>query len=259
MISEKSSAIIKRSPVQLKKPVRIVLFTTDTACVACPDAHELVRAIKSHMGRIALESYDMVMDRDKTEQYGIRQVPAIVVQGGEGQTVTFYGLAEDVFLEILMETIQSLAEAKVWFPDDIRRALRHLVHDVKIRVFVETDCVKCKPVADTAIGLAMESRLIDADIIIASDFPELIKKYRVTTLPTTIFGENLFMEGHVTESEFLEMIFQAEGIKPTPDRRCLVCGKSTPDAICEECKTRIQAEAFEHKLKSERTRQRESS
>ncbi len=254
MISEKSSAIIKRSPGQLKKPVRIVLFTTDTGCMACPDAYELARAIKAHIGRIALESYDMVMDRDKTEQYGIKQVPAIVVQGGEGQAVTFYGLIEDVFLEILMETIQSLADSKVWFPENIRRTLGHLVHDVKIRVFVETDCVKCRPVAETAIGLAMESRLINADIIIASDFPELIKKHQVTTLPTTIFGENLFMEGHVSESEFLEMIFQAEGIKPAPDRRCLVCGNPTPDAICEQCKTRIQAEAFEHKLKSEKSK-----
>ena len=99
----------------------------------------------------------------------------------------------------------------------------------------------------------------DADIIVASDFPDLVKKYKVTTLPTTIFGENLFMEGHVAESEFLEMIFQAEGIKPAPDRRCLVCGNSTPDAICEQCKTRIRAEALDHKLKSERTKQGESS
>ena len=253
MISERSSAIIKQSPEQLKKPVRLVLFTTDTGCMACPDTHELARAIKTHMSKIALESYDMVMDRDKAELYDIRQVPAIVIQGGEGQTVTFYGLIEDVFLEIMLESIQAIADAKVWFQDEVRRTLKHLVNDVKIRVFVETDCRLCKPVAETAIGLAMESRLINTEIIIASDFPELIKKLRVKTLPTTIFGENLFMEGHVSEGEFLEMIFQAEGITPAPDRRCLVCGNATPDVICEQCKTRIRAEALYHKLKTERT------
>jgi hypothetical protein len=258
MVSERSLAIIKQS-TQLKKPVRLVLFTTDTACVLCPDARDLVHAIKAHMSKIALETYDMIMDRDKTELYGIRQVPAIVVQGGDGQTVTFYGLVEDIFLEILMETIHELADTKVWFPDEIRRTLKHLVHDVKIRVFVETDCRLCRPVAETAIGLALESRLVDSDIIIASDFPELIKKHKVTTLPTTIFGENLFMEGHVPEGEFLEMIFQAEGVKPAPDRQCLVCGSATPEVICEQCKTRIRAEALDHKLKTERTRSHESS
>jgi alkyl hydroperoxide reductase subunit AhpF len=258
MVSERSLAIISQS-IQLKKPVRLVLFTTDMACALCPDARDLVHAIKAHMNRIALETYDMIMDRDKSELYGIRQVPAIVVQGGEGQKITFYGMVEDVFLEILMETIHALADTKVWFPDEIRRTLKHLGQDVKIRVFVETDCQLCRPVAETAIGLAMESRLIDANVIVASDFPELIKKHKVTTLPTTIFGENLFMEGHVTEGEFLEMIFQAEGIKPAPDRQCLVCGNATPEVICEQCKTRIRAEALDHKLRTERTRSHESS
>jgi len=259
MISERSLSIIKQSSGQLKRPVRLVVFTTDTGCPACPDARDLAKTIRSHMNKIALESYDMVMDRDKTELYGIRQVPAMVVQGGEGETVTFCGSIEDVFLEILMESIRAVADTKVWFQDEVRRTLKHLVNDVKIRVFVETDCRLCRPVAETAIGLAMESRLINTEIIVASDFPELIKKHRVTTLPTTIFGENLFMEGHVTEGEFLEMIFQAEGIKPAPDRRCLVCGNATPDVICEQCKTRIRAEALDHKLKTERTRSHETS
>jgi glutaredoxin len=258
MISEKSSAIIKQS-MPLKKPVRLVLFTTDTACSLCPDARDLVHAMKAQMSKIALETYDMVMDRDKTELYGVRQVPALVVQGGDGQTVTFYGLVEDIFLDIVIETIHALADTKVWFPDEIRRTLKHLVHDVKIRVFVESDCALCRPVAETAIGLAMESRLIDTNIIVASDFPELIKKHKVTTLPTTIFGDNLLLEGHVTEGEFLEMIFQAEGIRPAPDRQCLVCGNASPEVICEQCKTRIRAEAMDHKLKTERTRAHESS
>ncbi len=68
----------------------------------------------------------------------------------------------------------------------------------------------------------------------------------------TIFGENLQMEGHVTESEFLEMIFEAEGIKPGTDRRCLVCGNPSPDIICSNCKTRIQAEAIDHKTRTEK-------
>jgi hypothetical protein len=107
-------------------------------------------------------------------------------------------------------------------------------------------------VAETAIGMALESANVYADIIIASDFPELIKKHRITTLPKTIFGENLYMEGHVTESEFLEMIFQAEGIKPGPERRCLICGKISSDIICLNCKTKIQAEAIDHKTRMEK-------
>jgi hypothetical protein len=252
MLSERSLKIIRQSSGPLKKPVRLVLFTADRGCADCPAALDLVKAIKAHADKVALETYDMVMDRDKTEQYGIAKVPAIVVQGVDGQAVTFYGLIEDVFLEILMSTIHALSDAKVWFPEDVRRALNHLTHDVSIRVFVETDCPLCRPVADTAIGLALESTYIQTAIIVASDFPELIRKHNIRTLPKTIFGENLHMDGHVTESEFLEMIFQAEGIRPSSDRRCLVCSKPSPDLICSNCKTRIQAEAIDHKTKMEK-------
>jgi alkyl hydroperoxide reductase subunit AhpF len=236
----------------MKNPVRLVLFASDVGCEACPDARKLVRAIKTHSPKIALEEYDLVMDRDKTTQYGIRMVPAIVVQGEEGYAVAFYGLIENVFLGVLLDSILAVSEKKVWFQEEIRNTLKHLARDVRIQVYVESDCPQCRPVAETAIGLALESKLIYTDIIIASDFPELIKKHNIKTLPKTIFGENLHMDGHVTESEFLEMIFKAEGLQPSQNRRCLTCGKPSSDLICMECKTRIQAEAVEYKRKTEK-------
>ena len=238
---------------RMKNPVRLVLFTSDVGCESCPEAGKLARAIKTRSPKIALEEYDMVMDRDKTSQYGIKMVPALVVQGGEGYAVTFSGLIEDVFLDVLLDTILAVSEKKVWFPEKIRDTLKYLSEDVKIQVYVDSDCAQCRPVAETAIGLALESRLIYTDIVIASDFPELIRKYGIKTLPKTIFGENLHMDGHVTESEFLELIFKAEGLHPAHGRRCLTCGKPSPDLICTECKTRIQAEAVEYKRKTEKS------
>ncbi len=236
----------------MKNPVRMVLFTSDVGCEACPGVRKLARAIKTHSPKIALEEYDLVMDRDKTVQYGIRMVPAMVVQGEEGYTATFYGLIEDVFLGVLLDSILAISGKKEWFQEEIRNTLKLLARDVKIQVYVESDCPQCRPVAETAIGLALESKLIYTDIIIASDFPELIRKYEIKTLPKTIFGENLHMDGHVTESVFLEMIFKAEGLQPSQGRRCLTCGKPSSDLICMECKTRIQAEAVDHKRKTEK-------
>ena len=252
MLSEATLSSIGNMPAALARPVRLILFTSDRGCEACPDMRELALAIKKRAGKIALESYDIVMDRDKSEQYGISHAPALVVQGGGGQTVAFLGLIEDMVLDVLLSTIRAVAESRVWFPDNIRHTLRHLTNDVSIRVFVESDCPQCRPVIETAVGLALESRLVNTGIIVASSFPELIKRYGIKTLPKTIFGENLHMDGHVMESEFLEMIFQAEGVKTGPEKKCLVCGTSSPDIICQNCKTRIQAEAVEHKIKSEK-------
>jgi len=41
---------------------------------------EIAKAIKEHFSKIALESYDLTMDRDKSQQYGVERVPAIVLQ-----------------------------------------------------------------------------------------------------------------------------------------------------------------------------------
>ncbi len=237
---------------QMKSPVRLILFTRDAGCETCPDMLKLAQAVKARSPKIAFEMYDQVMDRDKAEQYGIRYVPALVVQGGNGRMARFYGLLESVFLQILLDTIIAAGNAKVWFPENILHALSHLEREVAIQVYVESDCPLCRPVAETAIGMAYESDLVVADIIMADDFPDLIRKHSIKTLPKTIFGVNLHMDGHVTESQFLEMIFQAEGVQVGPDKRCIVCGKPSPDIICTTCKNKIQAEAVDHKIKGEK-------
>ena len=116
MISARTQEIIKTYAKRLNKPVRLVIFTSDKGCPACPDMLGLAQAIKAHFDKIALESYDLVMDRDKSQQYGIGLVPAIVLQGGDGEMVTFYGLIEDVFLNILLDTIQSSVQHKSMVP-----------------------------------------------------------------------------------------------------------------------------------------------
>lgn len=258
-MNESAIQTIMQSAGALKKPVRLILFLNDVGCEACPEAKRAAQAIKKNAPLVALEIYDQVMDRDKTQLYDIKRVPAMVVQDNDGHTVTFYGLVEDVFFSILVDALHAASEGRTWFPADIRSTLRHLARTVRIQVFVETDCPLCRPVAQTAIGLALESSLVSTDIIIASDYPELIRKHSIKTLPKTIFGENLHMDGHVTESEFLEMIFQAEGLQPGRDRRCLVCGNPSDDIICASCKSRIQAESLNHKIREERQRQISSS
>ena len=258
-MNESAIQVIMQSVGPLKKPVRLILFVNDVGCEACPDAKRAARAIKKNAPLVALEIYDQVMDRDKTELYGIKRVPAMVVQDNDGHSVTFYGLVEDVFFSILVDALHAASERRTWFPGDVRSTLRHLARTVGIQVFVETDCPLCRPVARTAIGLALENTLVGTDIIIAGDYPELIRKYSIKTLPKTIFGENLHMDGHVTESEFLEMIFQAEGLQPGQDRRCLVCSNPSDDIICVSCKSRIQAETLNHKMREERSRPISSS
>lgn len=259
MMNENAIPMMVQSLGMMKKPVRLILFVNDVGCEACPEAKRAAQAIKKASPQVALEIYDQVMDRDKTQLYGIKRVPAMVIQDNDGHAVTFYGLVEDVFFSIFIEALLAASQGRTWFPAGIRSTLGHLTRTVRLQVFVETDCLLCRPVAQTAIGLALESPLVSTDIVIASNYPELIKKYSIKTLPKTIFGKNLHMDGHVSESEFLEMIFEAEGLQPGQDRRCLVCSNPSEDIICVNCKSRIQAESLNHKIRKEKSSQISSS
>ena len=253
MLKENTQQIIRDSLVQLKQPVRLVLFTSETNCDGCQDAIETARAIKAASSKIGLELYDITMDRDKSGEYGITRVPSFVVEGPDGKTVTFSGSLEGITLIMLLDALTCIGTCRTEFPDKIVSTLNLLAKDVPIQVILDNDCSLCKPVAETAIGLALTNKRVATEIVVADDYPELLSKLQVKVLPYTLFSPRLHLEGHVTESMFLEMLFQAEGQRAAAsDKRCVVCGNPSPDLICSNCRTKIQAEAVGHKRKDEK-------
>jgi len=252
MLKESTQQIIRESLANIVQPVRLVVMTGEKGCEICPETVEIARAIKTAAPKVALEIYDFTMDRDKGEEYCIKRIPACVVESHDGKAVTFSGSLEGISLVLLLDVIASIAVGKAWFPERISSTLKLLVNKVPVQVLLENDCSLCRPVAETAIGLALANKLVSTEIIVADDYPELLAKNRIKILPYTLFGSKLHLEGHVTESTFLEMIFKAEGEKGISDKRCIVCGNASPDLICQSCKTKIQAEAINHKRKDER-------
>ena len=260
MLKESSLQIIRDSLGQLRQPVRLVLFTSDTGCDLCPDALDTARAMKAASTRIALETYDITMDRDKSEEYGVKRVPTVVAQAQDGRTIKFSGTLEGVSLLLLLDAVHSIAGARPWFPEKIRSTLKMLSQKVPVQVLLENDCTLCKPVAETAVGLALTNKHVMTEIIVADDYPELLSTLKVKILPFTVFGKQLTLEGHASESSFLEMLFKAEGRKAAGlDVRCVVCGQPSPELVCNSCKTKIQAEAVDHKRKDEKVADRGSA
>ncbi len=251
MLKDSSLKIIRESLAGLRNPVRLVLFTRDSGCDACPDAVAVAQAIKAAAPRIALETYDLTMDRDKTEEYGIRLVPSFVVQSTVRRSVTFGGAVDGVALIMMLDAINGVASNRTWFPERIASTLSMLRREVYVRVFLENDCTLCRPVAETAMGLALTNRMVNTELIVADDFPELLAKYRIKVLPFIQFDGALSHEGHASESEFLEMLFQAQGRTRGSEKRCVTCGQPSSDMICNSCKAKIQAEALNHKHKDE--------
>jgi Thioredoxin domain len=55
----------------------------------------------------------------------------------------------------------------------------------------------------------MESEKITADCIEATEFPDLVTRYRVNAVPKTVINAEQSLEGSLPESYFLETILNA--------------------------------------------------
>jgi hypothetical protein len=61
--------------------------------------------------------------------------------------------------------------------------------------------------------MAMESELITADMVEASEYPELSDSYQVYGVPLTVANEKVRVEGGMPEQMFISQILQGIGVK----------------------------------------------
>jgi hypothetical protein len=60
-----------------------------------------------------------------------------------------------------------------------------------------------------AYQLALESDLVRADGIEATEFPDLVGKHRVYAVPKTVINEASYIEGSMPEELFVDEILKA--------------------------------------------------
>jgi protein-disulfide isomerase len=87
--------------------------------------------------------------------------------------------------------------------------LKEVKIPVHIQVFVTLTCPHCPFVASTAYKFAIENSLIKADVIDASEFPQLAIKYAVMGTPKTVINEKVDFIGVLPEDLFLEHVLLA--------------------------------------------------
>lgn len=98
-----------------------------------------------------------------------------------------------------------------------RQALAGLARDVHIQVFVTPTCPYCPRAARLAHAMALESPRVRADVIDASEYPDLAQRYSVYGVPKVVINETTQFEGALPEAAFLAAVLQAAGMDPTQE------------------------------------------
>jgi len=188
----------------LVNSVRIVMFTQEMECEFCAQTKQLVTELAALNDKIHAEVHDFVADGELAKRYGVDKIPAIVILGEKDYGIRIYGLPYGYEFQTLMSALEVASKGKTDLSEDTKAKLRAINVPVHIQVFVTLTCPHCPTAARMAHMFAVENNLIRADVIDASEFPQLALKYGVMGVPKIVVNDKVEFVGALPEKMFLE-------------------------------------------------------
>jgi len=196
----------------LEQEVSLLLFTSEEDCQFCDETRQLMAEVTDLSEKVNLEVRDLEESREVAEHYQIDKVPALVVQSEQDHGIRFYGIPSGYEFGTLLEIIRLVSQDDPELSEEQRDKLSRLQHPVHLQVFVTPTCPYCPRSVVAAQKLAMASEWVRADMVEASEFPELTQGYQVQGVPRTIMNEEHHLEGAVPEEHLLEWVLSEAGV-----------------------------------------------
>jgi glutaredoxin-like protein len=200
---------VKEQLENLAGPVQLVVFTQTFECDYCAENRQLVEEVAELSDQVTVEVYNFAIDTEKAEELGIDKIPAIAVIGAEDYGVRFYGIPAGYEFTSLIHAIQAVAAGEPELSEEGLQALAELADPVHMQVFVTPTCPYCPQSVVLAHQMAIASPMIQADMVEATEFPQLSIKYQVMGVPRTVINETTHIEGAVPEPMLLEKLQEA--------------------------------------------------
>ncbi len=192
----------------LVEPVKLVLFVDQENCAYCDDTRQLLGEVADLSERITLETYDVNADQAQAAQFRIDKAPAIAVMNGKDYGIRYYGIPSGYEFGSLIDDIIDVSKGESGLQPATKEALAQLTQPIHFQVFVTPTCPYCPRAVRLAHKMAMESDWVRADMIEATEFPELAEKYEVMAVPRTIINDASYFEGALPEAQFLAAALQ---------------------------------------------------
>ena len=224
LLSDQDRAVVSGHLAAITTPVTILFFTQtidapDTALIA----RQVLDEVVSLSDQISLEEVNFVLDRERAAQFGIDGIPAVaLLRGGEDTRIRFLGApAGYEFMSLIDAVILAGTGESGLTPESKALVAAHVTKPMEMLVFVTPSCPHCPRAVTLAHRMAIESPLIRATCVEATEFLDLSQRYRVTGVPKTIVDGTIEMLGALPESVFVRT---AVGAPEPPDSP----GQSSP-------------------------------
>ena len=212
LLSEQDRQTVRGHLAVIEEPVRLLFFTQT---FGAPDsvrvAKQVLDEIVSLCEHLTLEEVNFVLEQDRARQYGVEQIPAIVLLRGDQDTrIRFLGApAGYEFMSLIEAVILAGTNDSGLTPDSRALVAEHVTTPLTIHVFVTPTCPHCPRAVTLAHRLAVESPLITASCVEATEFLDLSRRFRVTGVPKTVVNESIEILGALPEDLFVRTVVGA--------------------------------------------------
>ena len=214
LIQDEHKPEIQKRLEAMLHPVKLINFTQKFECDYCAETRQLMEELATLSDKLSVEVYDFEKDQEAVQRYQVDKIPATVVVGDRDYGVRFYGIPSGYEFSTLLDAIVMVSRRASGLSEETRRKLQALREPLHLQVFVTPTCPYCPRAVHLAHQFAMESDLVTADMVEATEFPELSQRYGVMGVPKTIANDRTAAEGALPESHFLDHVLQAA--EPAP-------------------------------------------
>lgn len=206
--------------VELAVPVSLIIFTRRPSpiiipgrdvCELCEQTEQLVKEVAELSDKLNTEVYDFTENEENAEAYGVDKIPAVVLIGAKDYGIRFYGIPLGYEFVSLVDAIIDVSRGSTDLGAQIKEQLQTLNNDVHIQVFTTPACPYCSQAVRTAHQMAVESDRVRADAIEITEFPHLIDRYRVRSVPKVILNEMRTFVGALPPEAFLAHVLDVSG------------------------------------------------
>jgi glutaredoxin-like protein len=192
MLDESIKKQVRELLADMVHPVEIIFFGSQDkeACQYCEETQNLLSEVCELSDRITLSVNDIESQAALANQYKIDAAPGFVMVGREGSQVLDYGVrykgipAGHEFTSLINDLLL-VSRRESNLSAETKAFLHGLDQPVHLQVFVTPSCPYCPRAVVMAHQFALESPMVEAEMVEAMEFPELSARFQVSGVPQT--------------------------------------------------------------------------
>ena len=205
LLSPSDQQTLRDMFADMTQPVTILFFTQTIGCETCDETRTILSELTELTDQIVVEEVNLVLDKEKAAVYGIDRAPGLVLlAGGLDTRVRFLGAPAGYDFMAVVDAILAVSGATdaPLSAESLELLAAHTT-PASISVFVTPTCVYCPRAVSLAVRMAFANPQITATTIVATEFHDLARQYRVTGVPKTVVNGDIEILGAQPEGQFV--------------------------------------------------------